>query len=147
VAESHTVGALTDEGGAMADQGWNTENEDLVWTRLVPPPPPDGGRPGLYEPRLAIYLIHYKTDSRTGEIANNDPLTFFETFIPEIGERIQRDRPDVRATLVRLNAELPANAMWMHRVAQVIPGSTTIFITDYKDQWDYENDGPNPAFS
>jgi hypothetical protein len=133
------------------DQGWRSPNQHLAYTRLVPPPPPDDDRPpGLYEPRLEIFLIHYKTETDVGALANNDPLAFFEQFIPEIGRRITRDREnneDVRATLVRINAELPANAMWMHRVAQVIPGSTTIFITDYKDQWDYERDGPNPRFS
>jgi hypothetical protein len=128
------------------EQGWRSPNDDLVYTRLVPPPPPEDRRPGLYEQRLEIFLIHYKTDSDVGALANNDPLAFFEEFIPEIGNRIRRDRRNVRATLVRMNAELPANAMWMHRVAQVIGGSTTIFITDYKDEWDYE-EGPNPALS
>ena len=132
----------TQSGG---QQGWQSPNEDLAYTRLVPPDWPGNARPGLYEPRFEVFLIHYKSDSELGALANNDPLRFFREFIPEIARHLDRDE-DVRATLVRINAERPANAMWIRRMVQVIGGSTTIFISDYKDEWNYE-EGPNPLSS
>jgi hypothetical protein len=125
----------------VADQnlepGWRRPRREFAWTPLVPPDPPDDERPGLYQSPVQVFLIHFKSDTDIGALANNDPLTFFRQFIPEM--RIPDDgADDVRAMLLRVNAERPANPVWVRLVAAVIHGSTTVAMLHYKDENDYE---------
>jgi hypothetical protein len=114
-------------------------SEEFTWAEITPTPP--GRRRGQHTVPFRIFLIHVKTgrDTRYGEQANNDPVGFFMEHIEDMGLR-GRDRSEIQAHLIRVNAELPANAKWVKLVATVATNSPVrVTIIHYKDQGDYED--------
>jgi hypothetical protein len=100
-----------------------TENADFAWTRLVPE-----GK-ALYTDRFSTYLVHVKSDSAAGHQLLADPVGFFKDNIQEMG---LGDEPDVRAMVLRVNAEVPANPRHRSEVWMVYPGSKTAVGVQFK---------------
>jgi hypothetical protein len=141
---------VADEGGGtVSDQGaqpdWrypDDKAEEFTWAEITPPRPRE--RHGQHTVPFRIFLIHVKTgpNRRYGEQANNDPVGFFMEHIEDMGLR-GRERSEIQAHLIRVNAELPANAKWVRLVATVATNSPVrVTIVHYKDQDDYEDDPP-----
>jgi hypothetical protein len=101
------------------------EDDEFAWTRLVPAEPYD-----LWdEDPVALFLVQVKSESETGKWLLNDPLDLFREKIPEMGIG---DGQDVRAQVLRVNAERPANPVRRREVWIVYPGSTTAVGVQYK---------------
>jgi hypothetical protein len=100
-----------------------TEDKEFAYTRLVPED--SGGL--LDEDEFSVFLVQVKSDSDIEEL--NDPLTVLRREIPEMG--IGED-PDVRAQVLRVNAEVPANPVRRSAVWMVYPGSTIVVGVQYK---------------
>jgi hypothetical protein len=104
----------------MADEApQGSREEHFSWTRLVPA----DEEARLRDPEFSVYLIQVKSDTDIGRSDLTDPLTLFREKIPEM------ELPeDVRATVVRINAEVPANpvhrsAVWVvHKGAKSAAG-------------------------
>ena len=122
---------------AALQPGWRIPHEDFAWTPLVLPDPPEDARPGRCESPIRTFVVHFKSDTEIGRFANNDPLGFLRTHIPEMG--IPEDLPGypVRATLCRINAERPANPVHVRLLVTVDYGAGTIGLMHYKDEVDY----------
>jgi hypothetical protein len=101
-----------------------TEGEEFSWTRLVP------GEERLYDDTFSVYLVQVKSDSAIGKRMLVDPLEVFREKIPEMG--IGDDDPGLRAQILRVNAEVPANPVRRSEVWMVYPGSTTAVGVQYK---------------
>jgi hypothetical protein len=113
---------------AMEQQG-STEGEEFGWSRLVPENP--GQLP--YKDSFSVFLVQVKSDSDIGRALLNDPLTVLRENVREMGI----DDEDVRAQILRVNAEVPANPVRRSEVWMVYPGSTTAVGVQYK----YEEEG------
>jgi hypothetical protein len=98
-------------------------SDDFAWTRLEPV------EQALYEHTFSIFLVQVKSDSEIGRQLLTDPLAVFRDNIPEM--RIA-EAPDVRAMLLRVNAEIPANPVHRSEVWMVYPGTTTAVGVQYK---------------
>ncbi len=94
----------------------------LTWSRLEVP------EEGLYPTTFAVFLIQVKSDTPIGRELHNDPIGVLRRIegIPIGGDR------DVRAILLRANAEQPANPVHHSLIVQIIPGSKLVVITTYK---------------
>jgi hypothetical protein len=101
------------------------EDADFGWTRLEPAEPEHL----LAEDSFSVFLVDVKSESETGQWLLNDPLTLFRDKIPEMGIR---DPGVVRAQVLRVNAEVPANPVRRREVWMVYPGSTTAVGVQYK---------------
>jgi hypothetical protein len=99
------------------------EGDDFAWTRLEP------AERALYEHTFSIFLVQVKSDSDIGKQLLTDPLAVFRENIPEMGIA---DDSDVRAMLLRVNAEIPANPVHRSEVWMVYPGTTTAVGVQYK---------------
>jgi hypothetical protein len=132
-------------GGPGYEPNWrypDDKSEEFTWAEITPPLPRE--RHGQHTVPFRIFLIHVKTgpDRLYGEQANNDPVGFFMEHIEDMGLR-GRDRSEIHAQLIRVNAELPANAKWVRLVATVATNSPVrVTIIHYKDQAWYEGDPP-----
>jgi hypothetical protein len=107
---------------ATRQEGANDERE-LGYTRLVPEDPGQL----LDEDEFSVYLVQVKSDSDIGREDLNDPMRFLR-------ERtdIKIDDSDVRAQVLRANAEVPANPVRRSTVWMIYPGSTTAVGVQYK---------------
>ena len=108
---------------AQERQG-TTEGEEFAWSRLEPAEPDRL----LYDHTFSVFLVQVKSDSEIGTQLLTDPLTVFRERIPEM----EIDGPDVRAQVLRVNAEVPANPVRRSEVWMVYPGSTTAVGVQYK---------------
>jgi hypothetical protein len=108
---------------AMEEQG-ATEGEDFGWCRLVPEKPEQLA----YEDSFSVFLVQVKSDSEVGRALLTDPLTVLRENIPDMGI----DDEDVRAQILRVNAEVPANPVRRSEIWMVYPGSTTAVGVQYK---------------
>ena len=101
------------------------DEREFGWVELTP----DGG-PGLPREDLQfrVFFVQVKSESESGQALHNDPIPFLRENIPEM----QIPEEDVRAMLVRANAERSANPRHRSEVWAVIPGSTTIVGLQYK---------------
>jgi hypothetical protein len=104
----------------MADEDrQGAKEEHFSWTRLVPA----DGEAQLRDPELSVFLIQVKSDADIGREELTDPLALYRKKIPEM-----EIPEDVSATVVRINAEVPANpvhrsAVWMvHKGAKKAAG-------------------------
>jgi hypothetical protein len=125
----------------MPDEGakWYSVNDEFAWTELTPPPP---DREGQHTVPFRIFLVHVKTGEgrELGVQANNDPIGFFREHIEEMGIP-PVESGEVRAQLLRVNAELPANAHWVRLLATVATNSpVNVTVVHYKDQTRYSDD-------
>jgi hypothetical protein len=123
----------------MADHGGD---DDFRWTRLTATSGFES-LDGLPEPDVFLVQVHSATDD--GRLLLNDPLGFFATHIPAIlnaadpenprqpGHELSRDeREHFRASILRLNAERPANPVHRIEVWAVFHGSPALAGVQYK---------------
>lgn len=109
----------------MDGEGESTA-EEFAYTRLTPA----GFKPKqLRDIGFEIFLVQVKSESRSGQDSRHDPLTFLRERIPEMG---LGDGKDVHATVLRVNAEVPANPRHTSEVWMVYPGSTTAVGVQFK---------------
>lgn len=102
-----------------------TEGKEFGYTRLVPENPDDL----LDKDTFEVYLVQVKSDSDIGREDLNDPLRFLREKTD-----IKIDDSDVRAQVLRVNAEVPANPVRRSTVWMIYPGSTTAVGVQYKYQ-------------
>lgn len=108
----------------MAMQQGPTEIKDFAYTPLIPE-----DREALsYKDDFSMFLVQVKSDTDIGRALHNDPLTTLRENAPEMGI----EEGDVRAHVLRVNAELPANPVRRSEIWMVIPGSTTAVGVQFK---------------
>jgi len=96
---------------------------EFDWVELSPE------RELLRDPGFRMFLVQVKSETDSGKWLHNDPLDFFRKQIPEMGIPDE----DVRAMLLRANAERSANPRHRSEVWMVYPsGSTTAVGVQYK---------------
>jgi len=101
------------------------DDRDFDWVELKP------GRSLLRDDLgFRVFLVQVISDTDNGHLLHDDPLTFFRENIPDM--RIPDEADDVRAMLLRVNAERPSNPRHRSEVWAVIPGSTTVAGLQYK---------------
>lgn len=108
-----------------------TRGVDFDWSELRPE------RTLLRDPGFRMFLVQVKSESDSGKFLHNDPLAFFRREIPEM----EVPDEDVRAMVLRVNAERSANPRHRSEVWSLIPGSTTAVGVQYK----HPNEGPDPS--
>ena len=108
------------EGG----QGEGEGGQDFAVTRYVPE-----GQP-LFDEDLPIFLVQVKSDTAIGAEMLRDPIGVLRERVPELSSRLSE--PDVRAMVLRVNAEVPANPRHRSDVWILYPGSTTAVGIQYK---------------
>ena len=87
----------------------------------------------LYDDEFSLFLIQVKSDSDLGALLNNHPTEFYRQHVQDI----LGDETDVRATVIRTNAEIPANPRHTSQIVATQPGnSKTVTAIQYK----YEKD-------
>jgi hypothetical protein len=103
-------------------------DDEFYWTELVHDPKRLGAVP---EQVFKVFLVQVKSDTDLGKRMLNHPLEVLRERVPEmqIGEG-----PDVRAQVLRVNAEIPANPVRHSAVWIVFPGSTNLVGIQYKYQ-------------
>jgi hypothetical protein len=100
-------------------------NDDFEWTELKPER--QLTRNGNPELGFRLFLCMAKSDTEQGRALHNDPIAFLrENADMGIGD------DDVRAMVLRVNAERSANPRHRAEVWMVIPGSTTAVGLQYK---------------
>ena len=107
------------KGNPMA----NGSEDEFFWTELT------AAEVGGYQDTFKVFLVQVKSDTELGTQLLVDPLSVFRERIPEMG--IGTDS-DVRAQVLRVNAEISANPVRRSAVWIVIPGSTTAVGIEYK---------------
>lgn len=97
-----------------------TQGEDFYSTRLIP----EGEVPDQV---FSVFLVEVKSESEIGKRMLVDPLPVLRERVPgmNIGE-------DVRAQVLRVNAERSANPHRRSEVWAVFPGSTHAVGIQYK---------------
>jgi hypothetical protein len=100
--------------------------EDLSWSLLEP------AVRGLYADPVSMFLIQVKSDSPIGQELHNDPISVFKRIE---GIPID-DQTDVRAMLLRANAELPANPVHRSEFWGFQAGSTLAAGVQFKHNTD-----------
>jgi hypothetical protein len=109
---------------ATQQQG-EAQGRDFGFSRLKPENPDQL----LDEDAFDVYLVQVKSESELGKEELNNPL---EVLRREAG--IDIGDSDVRAQVLRVNAEVPANPVRRSTVWMIYPGSTTAVGVQYKYQ-------------
>jgi hypothetical protein len=109
---------------ATQQQG-ETQGKDFGFSRLKPENPDQLLEEDEYA--FDVYLVQVKSDSDIGREELNNPL---EVLRREAG--IDIGDSDVRAQVLRVNAEVPANPVRRSTVWMIYPGSTTAVGIQYK---------------
>jgi hypothetical protein len=99
-----------------------TEGEEFFSTRLVP----EGEVP---EQVFSVFLVEVKSETDIGRQMLVDPLPVLRERVAEMGIG---EGPDVRAQVLRVNAEVSANPHRRSEVWIVYPGSTNAVGIQYK---------------
>jgi hypothetical protein len=99
-----------------------TEGEDFYSTRLIP----EGEVP---EQVFSVFLVEVKSESEVGKQMLVDPLPVLRDRVDGIGIG---EGPDVRAQVLRVNAEVSANPHRRSEIWIVYPGSTNAVGIQYK---------------
>jgi hypothetical protein len=102
------------------------EGEEFFWTRLTH----DRSVPEHVEDPFSVFFVQVKSDTETGRRMLHHPLEVLREKVPEMGIG---EGPDVRAQVLRLNAEVPANPVRRSEVWIVYPGSTNLVAIQYKE--------------
>ena len=102
-------------------------DEHFAWTRITP----EGQ--ALYPDEFSMFLVQVKSDTDIGRELLTDPISTLRERIPEMG---LGDETDVKAMVLRINAEVPANPRHRSEVWITYPGSTTAVGIQFK----YEKD-------
>jgi len=100
--------------------------DELDWVELKP----DRDPKLLPNHGFRMFLVQVKSETDSGRHLHNHPLEFFRQRVPEMGELMSED--DVRAVVLRANAERSANPRHRSELWVVIPGSTTAVGIQYK---------------
>jgi hypothetical protein len=122
---------------SQLESRWYVLNKDLAWAPLKPPAPPEDLP--LYElPFSTIIIVRSKSDSPTGKAAHNHLLGVLRGD-PESTEGLDINTDelleipeDYRFTLLRTNAEVPANPIHHMFVIGVNTAAKTVAGFDYK---------------
>jgi hypothetical protein len=126
------------------EQRWHVLNEHFAWAPLYPPEPPEDAP--LYElPFPVIVVVRSKSDSDTGRAAHNYLLGVlrgevrdFEGRAFDVNEDELLDLPrNFRFTLLRTNAEIPANPVHHMIAIGINPKAQLIAGFDYKQDPGY----------
>jgi hypothetical protein len=120
---------------------WHVLNEHLAWAPLYPPPPPEDLP--LYEIPFEVFiLVRSKSDSPTGRAVHNWALGVLRGDERAI-QGFEIDRKEVleipsefRFTLLRSNAEVPANPVHHLLMFGVNPAAQLVAGFDWKQHQD-----------
>jgi len=105
------------------ERGNGDDAPDFKYTELKP----EG--PLIYTDTFRVFLVQVKSDSDEGRKLHNDPIEFFK----QNARDILGDEENVRAMVLRANAERSANPRHRSEVWTVIPeGSKTAVGVQYK---------------
>jgi hypothetical protein len=105
--------------------GYEVDSADFGYIELAPK---EGGK-ALYEDDFTIFLVQVKSETDAGRFLHNDPIKFFEKHVPEF----LGDEKEVRAMVLRVNAERSANPKHRSEVWLAYPGgSKTAVGIQYK---------------
>lgn len=78
----------------------------------------------------SLFVVQVKSDTDVGQQELNDPIGLYRELIPEM----QLGDEEVRAMLLRVNAEVPANPVHRSHVWALYPGSTIAAGIQFKHQ-------------
>jgi hypothetical protein len=124
----------------MSDREQEPTDEGLVaWTKLSPDrwtkrtfrgkdrdPEKGDKEETLRRDEFSIFLVQVESDKPIGKELLRDPLSVLRKIDVEIPET------DVRAMVLRVNADIPANPRHRSELWMVIPGSTTAVGIQFK---------------
>ena len=96
----------------------------------------------LYQDEFRIFLVQVKSDSAAGHALLVDPIPFLRDNIPELSGLLAKEA-NVRASVLRVNAEISANPRHRSELWVAYEGSTNAIGLQYK----YERDMVNPGQS
>src|SRR5262245_26599551 len=99
---------------AVSESEYDGGSTDFAYTELKPT------GPALYPDEVSIFLVQVKSETDAGHELLNDPLDFFRRNIPEL----LGDEDDVRAMVLRVNAERSANPHHRSEVWIAYPGGS-----------------------
>ena len=105
------------------NEGGYDQSSVFAYTELKP------AKQALYPDDFSIFLVQVKSDSEEGHALHNDPIAFLKEKVPDLlgGEE------DVRAMVLRVNAERSANPKHRSEVWIAYPGgSKTAVGIQYK---------------
>jgi len=114
-----------------------SEPPEFAWTELTPSQE-TVDCDLLIDPGFRMFLVQVKSDSPIGQDLHNDPLRVLRSQIDSLRSDesdklgIPPLRDDVRAMVLRANAERSANPRHRTEVWIVIPGSTVAVGVQYK---------------
>ena len=111
------------------------EGDDFSWTRLDP------GEHTLYPHTYSVFLIQVESQSETGKQLLKDPIPVLRKKIPEM--KLPARRKNVRATVLRVNAEIAANPIHRSEVWIIYPYSATAVGVQYKYETDQTKAKPS----
>jgi hypothetical protein len=102
-------------------EGEGSGEQDFAWIELEP-------KTLLRELDFAMFFVQVVSNSQVGHDLHNNPVRVLRERIPEM------DLPeeDVRATVLRVNAERPANPRHRSELWLQFPGSTNLVGVQYK---------------
>jgi hypothetical protein len=108
---------------AVNEGGYDEESAEFAYTELRPV------QQALYPDDFSIFLVQVKSETESGRQLHNDPIDFFRRNVPEL----LGDEEDVRAMVLRVNAERSANPKHRSEVWISYPGgSKTAVGIQYK---------------
>jgi len=114
------------------------DKKDFAYTELKPT------EQAIYPDDFKIFLVQVKSETDAGHELHNDPIEFLGRNVPELLE----GETDVRAMVLRVNAERSANPHHRSEVWIAIPGgSKTAVGIQYKYDRDMLEGGEAAASS
>jgi hypothetical protein len=114
------------------------DEADFAYTELKP------AGAALYPDDFKIFLVQVKSETDAGHELHNDPIDFLRRNVPELLE----GEEDVRATVLRVNAERSANPHHRSELWVSFPGgSKTAVGLQYKYDRDMIAPGGEAAAS
>jgi hypothetical protein len=125
-------------GDAQEPGVWREAAEGEFYYIQLPVPalPPDAAGVRREAP-FEVFLIDVKSDSDIGRRAHVDPVLVFAENIRELGldpDTLRKTRQEVRATILRTNAEIPANPFWRHTMLVKQEGSVILYGIEFKEE-------------
>jgi hypothetical protein len=100
------------------------EPGDFAYIEITPKGP-------LYQDEFSIFLVQVVSESKAGGELLVDPIRFLRRNIPELRVLLAKDA-DVRASVLRVNAEISANPRHRSELWVAYGGSTNAIGLQYK---------------